>query len=1285
MLLKILRLCNRLLWGSLTIILVAMAIVVSLGRYYMPQLGHYQHQILSEIRSRVDLQFEVGSIEGEWRGMSPVVRIRNFRLLNPAGDTVIEADYLAVYFDLVESIFYQTVLAETVSLVDAEVELAQADDGSWGLKGIERPENSGSNGAVLDRFFEELDLLEMTDVRVAAAVRDGSSHSIEELSLVLRQGLYLSQLNLELGEPGAKPGLRLVAEFKGWLDDPRAVKGYLELKQLQIDRLAPYLGQWRGKLPPTVSGELWLDWARGGSLEASGTLLTGDWPLEGLFGIQTPRLEALSFDFLLQRRPDGELQGRLQDLGFSWTGINYHYSQLAFTLASPDSNLELKLDAAAIEPLKRGALNSGLLPVALVDVLKTLQPRGRLRNIYLDIPLKKQRLKDFRIRAEVAGAAIESWKGAPGAASIDGYVEAGIDHGFVDLDGSDLQLDFPSIYNERLAFAGVDARVGWRVGERVLVNSGLIRLHGDFGSGAAQLDLDIPLAASDDDTPSMSLMIGLQDTDASYRNRYIPTLLSDGLRAWLDQSIEAADIDHLGFIYSGSLAKTNPLDKTVQLFLDARNGRLRYQPDWPLLEKVDAHVLLADGYLMATSPSAMTLNSRVTDVRVELAQREQLAWLDVVGDVDGPARDLIQLFRESPLRAATGGAFDSWVASGKYVAELDLKIPLQGGRSPELAVDGQLQKLDLGNPGLKLNFTDVEGDLSYRSSGGITASRIEGKLWGEPVIANIFAGEVTATGNQPLVLRANGEVAAEGLRQWLRYPALDLAEGKTTIQAEMTIVPLDDSSIESSLRIRSDLVGMALMLPEPFAKPAPQPRMLQYDLSLARPGYSELYVAELLSGCFDTRGETLRAGVRLGRGATPELPATGVLISGALQQADLGQWMDAFATYSKLAGDSNSGVDFPLQIEQVPISELRLFGEWVQDVVVDAAVVDQRWQFKVKHPRIQGTVGLPTATRELMLDLEHLLLPLGRDRPGKTKGPGLAAVDPRSLPPASVRVKKFAVGDTDLGSWSFSLVPIAEGVAANNLRIDVDGAAFAGVNVNRGAQLHWTATGKAHRSEVKGMLRAGNLDELFSHWGYEAGVVSESAVVGVDLHWDYPPDEIDLPVIVGNLNLDVRDGQLLQTSGTAADVLKLVGILNINNLARRLRLDFSDLYKKGISYDRIKGQMLLNRGHMQLNDPLTVNGPTSQLKLSGDFDLDRGDIDANLVVALPITSNLPWVVALALPGGLPLAAGVFVAGKVFEKQLEKLTSAVYKVTGTLDKPSISFERLVETQEKAPKS
>ena len=190
-------------------------------------------------------------------------------------------------------------------------------------------------------------------------------------------------------------------------------------------------------------------------------------------------------------------------------------------------------------------------------------------------------------------------------------------------------------------------------------------------------------------------------------------------------------------------------------------------------------------------------------------------------------------------------------------------------------------------------------------------------------------------------------------------------------------------------------------------------------------------------------------------------------------------------------------------------------------------------------------------------------------------------------------------------------------------------------------------------------------------------MVSESAEVIVYFNWDDTPDAIDASVIAGDMYLTVRQGQLLQTSGTAADALRLLGILNINNLARRLRLDFSDVYKKGLSYDKIQGILLFDRGSLSMVEPLLVDGPSSYVKMTGDFDLNGGEIDADLVVALPITSNLPWMVALTLPGGIPIAAGVFVAGKVFEKQLQKLTSAVYNVSGTFEDPEIEFKRMSE--------
>ncbi len=62
-------------------------------------------------------------------------------------------------------------------------------------------------------------------------------------------------------------------------------------------------------------------------------------------------------------------------------------------------------------------------------------------------------------------------------------------------------------------------------------------------------------------------------------------------------------------------------------------------------------------------------------------------------------------------------------------------------------------------------------------------------------------------------------------------------------------------------------------------------------------------------------------------------------------------------------------------------------------------------------------------------------------------------------------------------------------------------------------------------------------------------------------------------------------------------------------------------------------------------------------------------------MTLPVANNLPWVAALA--AGPAVAAGVFVVSKVFEKQVDQLSSAVYQIGGTWDDPQVNFSRLFD--------
>jgi uncharacterized protein YhdP len=105
----------------------------------------------------------------------------------------------------------------------------------------------------------------------------------------------------------------------------------------------------------------------------------------------------------------------------------------------------------------------------------------------------------------------------------------------------------------------------------------------------------------------------------------------------------------------------------------------------------------------------------------------------------------------------------------------------------------------------------------------------------------------------------------------------------------------------------------------------------------------------------------------------------------------------------------------------------------------------------------------------------------------------------------------------------------------------------------------------------------------------------------------------------------------------------------------------------------MKGGLVFDAGNMSFDPPLVVKMPSGRFKMNGTANLIREDIDANLVTTLPVGTNLPWVAALV--GGLPAAAGVYITGKIFEKQVDKLSSISYHITGPWDDPEVDVEKI----------
>ena len=124
------------------------------------------------------------------------------------------------------------------------------------------------------------------------------------------------------------------------------------------------------------------------------------------------------------------------------------------------------------------------------------------------------------------------------------------------------------------------------------------------------------------------------------------------------------------------------------------------------------------------------------------------------------------------------------------------------------------------------------------------------------------------------------------------------------------------------------------------------------------------------------------------------------------------------------------------------------------------------------------------------------------------------------------------------------------------------------------------------------------------------------------------------------------------------------------------RANVNQLFDPGLTFDRASGDFSLGRGEVTINEFAIRNGG-GRLTLGGQYSMESENIDAELVVTLPLVDNIPWVAALA--GGLPIAAGDYHASKVFEGKMKSLSTGVYSVSGTVSSPEVKFVRVFDAK------
>jgi uncharacterized protein YhdP len=220
--------------------------------------------------------------------------------------------------------------------------------------------------------------------------------------------------------------------------------------------------------------------------------------------------------------------------------------------------------------------------------------------------------------------------------------------------------------------------------------------------------------------------------------------------------------------------------------------------------------------------------------------------------------------------------------------------------------------------------------------------------------------------------------------------------------------------------------------------------------------------------------------------------------------------------------------------------------------------------------------------------------------------------------------------------------------------------------------LRWDQAATENATQLETVIAFDDLGHTLEQLGYQRILETEGGLAHLNLSWPGGPQGYAMTALQGSLRLETSEGRFLEASAGTSGALRVVSILNLADIVRRLSL--TQMFESGIPFERLRSQAFFHGGTLEVSD-MDVRGSGSEFQFSGVTDLEASTINGELVVTLPVANNLPWVAALA--AGLPVAAGVFVVSKVFENQMDRFSSGVYRVSGPLDDPEVVFDRIFD--------
>lgn len=1251
---------GRWLWLTAALLIIGTVILVVIGRQIIPRIDELRATVETVISDSIGMKTLLGELRGEWPGLIPVVEIERLEISTPDKGYAIQVGHIRADLDLFNSIKYRSPIWRELAVDSITITLSEDGGGRWGLKGFAK-NTDGDLKIILDPLIYSR-MLRLENVQVNLEFFSGKFLQVlgNGVRLENDNDFHRAELSVRLSEQD-NPAY-LVVEGVGDPADLEAfyANGYFRLEDLNVSEplvdlaqsLLPEVFNNLSSVEVKTSGQIWFDIHPGGSLDFSGSVQVNEVPLNWLADL--PPITNINAELTGWLTPGSDWGARLQGFNFEWSDSKAKPLDLVFTqrLGAQWQDFDISVNHVDLTLLSSLLLKTGIASPKIMTVLDRLRPQGDLNALTLG-----RNQTGYYVAANLDDITLKPYKGVPGIRGIDGYLEMQATGGLFyinDVDGFDVL--FPTVYKDYLAIDAAEGTIFLNWGadrDRLNIRSSGVSAKVDAG----EVDLLFSVAQiipSNGRAAEISVIIGGRDLDASYADKYLPYKLPADVSSWLKTSIIGASVKEVGMLFRGGPPKKDRTAKTTQLMFKTEDMDMNYHPDWLGLRDVDALVLVDDRYIEGVATGGKIGGVEIISAEVlfgNTLSRPNILTVDA--EVNSGFSDAIDLLAQSPVGSSLG-PLAGWDYTGTANAQLHLEIPvkqLSGHQNKQdYRVKAELNNSSLSIPNTSISVTKITGELGFSLERGLFAEGIRGEIWQQPLTASLFK-----TGaDQFIALRTT--IAPKSLNQLVDFPWDEILVGDIPIEGLATIRQGGTASSPVTLQFTSQMQATEIKLPHPLGKSVGDKLPLDVTLTFD-PNFKRLA---------GTIGSELSADLRFSQlnlthglvsyDRSISLPAKGeLLVASFLPTTNLKLWQPVGALFANGLSGNNKRLNtvFDLEFDQLEVASFTL-----RDIAAQVRLSDEIIKVEFSTDLADGGLVLPVNDQAVLnLSLSRLSLPLALLE-GRT---GVASIDPRKFLAADIAVDQLRLGDKDWGSVSFQLRPEISGAAFNAIKGNLAGLRPGLLDKDPATEFFWRFDGKSYSSRLVGPVPVDNIGLLMDSFDLPTIVDSQSGKLVFDLAWPDQPWNISRENIDGIFKIELNEGSFYKSPGGAGAALKVVSLFNFANWLKRLQLDFSDVTNQNLAYHHLDAEVKFGQGVASFSKPLQMEMPSGRMSMAGNFDLVNETVDGKLVATLPVATNLPWVVALL--GGLPAAAGVYVTGKLVEKQVDRMSSISYNLLG----------------------